>query len=233
MTERVAVIPEEPDLPYRLGRHVRHDERSKAHRAITAPVPLKEKFHRRWGPLLNQNPYGACTYFGVLAAAHHRPLYQRGKRYTNTDGFAGYARCTEIDPFTGTFTFPPPGGQDTGSSTLAACQVAVERGLATGYDWGFGLHEALQMVMGGVVLTGTVWKESMFDVPASGVIECRGADVGGHLYDATGYDVDRDLVRILCAWPGWGVKGQQWAWMRGRDWGALLEDQGEAARLRR
>jgi hypothetical protein len=233
MTARVVTIPEESGLPYRLGRSIEHDERSKAFRAVTAPVELRNRLHRRWGPLLDQNGIGACTYFGLLACAHHRPLYRTGVRYTNDDGFDGYGRATEIDPFAGTFTWPPAGGQDTGSSGLAACKVGVERGVITRYDHAFGLDQTLQATVNSTVMVGTVWKESMFDLSTSGIIECRGADVGGHLYALTGIDVDRELVRIHCAWLRWGVKGQQWAWMRWRDLGPLLEDRGDAQVPRR
>lgn len=228
MTARQIYIPEAPDLPYRLGRSVEHDERSKAFRAVTAPVPLRNRMHRRWGPLLDQGTVGACTYFGLLNALHRRPLYRPKQRYTNAEGLSGYSRATEIDPFPGTWQ-----PDDTGSSGLAACKVAQERGLISSYDHAFGLQQTLQALVDSPVMVGTVWLESMFDVPASGIIECRGAEVGGHLYVLSGIDVDYELVRIDCAWRRWGVGGQQWAWLRWADLGRLLEQWGESTVPRR
>ncbi len=57
--------------------------------------------------------------------------------------------------------------------------------------------------------------------------------MGGHLYVLSGIDVDRELVRIDCAWERWGVKGQQWAWMRWANLGERLEQWGEATVPRR
>lgn len=234
MSNRHIVIPEQSNLPHRLGRHVEHDEQSRAFRATAGVIPPpRSVLHRRWGPLLDQDGAGACTYFGVLNALHHVPLYRRGERHTNDEGFEGYGRATEIDEFDGTWRSTSPHGEDTGSSGLAAAKVAKEKGLISRYEWNFSLEETLAAVNSNVVLIGSGWTESMFDVPPSGVIEVTGADIGGHEYAITGSDVRRRLVRIHCAWRLWGVNGQQWAWMRWDDLGGRLEDYGDSLVLRR
>lgn len=230
MAERAYQLPEEHGLPYRLGRAVDHDERSKRFVAPRATT-LRSVKHRYWlSRPLDQNGIGACTGFAGTAMLAHVPLYKTGtlSTLTNDLGFGLYSRATEIDPFTGTWR-----PDDTGSSGLAVCKALRERGLIVGYDWAFGLDQALGALSLVPLMVGTYWSESMFWVDAHGLMRVSGAVVGGHEWVVDGLDLSTKRVRGLCCWGRWGYDGLGHFWLSIDDFAHLLAQQGDAAVLRR
>lgn len=219
MTEpsvRAYPLPEAPDLPFRLGRGVQHDERSRAF-AFTAPERLELRdvaWRRRVGPYdqgadvmfggILYHGLGSCTFNGLAGALstlphHHR--FRSQQRITE-----GYAAATAIDPFPG--TFPP---DDTGSSGLAVAKVALSRGWISRYDWAFSFDAVLQSLMLYPGITGTVWRSQMFHPDPDGRVRIGGSDAGGHEYEVYGVDVQNRRLWCWQSWgTDWGIGGRFW-----------------------
>lgn len=217
-------IIEEQRVPGRpLGRHVEHDPESRAYGIVTAPVPLQRVVHRRHGSIFNQGSLGSCTGNAICGAVNTEPVWAKGRRcLREADAIATYGLATTLDNIGG--SYPP---DDTGSSGLAACKAALQRGYITAYRHAFSLGDALQALQHGPVITGTDWYEG-FDAPdAHGVVAIAGQVRGGHEYCAVGYDPATDLVMFDNSWGrGWGLKGT--FFYTSKTWGVLLAAQGDA-----
>ena len=230
MTEPlVRPIPERPDNPYRLGRAVHHDPRSRAY-AFTPPagVTLRTVHWDRAVPIFDQGQLGSCTgnaAAGWLATANTlRPglTAAQGVPVDEDYAVALYARATQIDPYDG--TWPP---QDSGSDGLSVTKVLKERGLVDTYQHAFTVDAALAALMSGPVLVGTSWHQGMFTPDAAGVVTATGPVVGGHEYLLVGYDADAHLVTFANSWgTAWGVGG--YGRMTVATLTALLADDGDA-----
>ena len=224
-----AVIPEQPGLPYRLGRHRHHDPRSRAY-AYTPPtsVVLKTVHWERAVPIFDQGNLGSCTgnaAAGWLAtSSSQRPglATVAGVPVDEDYAIALYARATQIDPFDG--TYPP---DDSGSDGLSVTKVLKERGLVDTYQHAFTVDAALAALMSTPVLVGTSWHNGMFTPDAAGVVSATGPVVGGHEYLLVGYDADAHLVTFANSWgTSWGVGG--YGRMTVATLTALLADDGDA-----
>lgn len=219
MAERTEQLAQ---LDPRLGRHVRHDERNKQYRAVTAPRPLQSVRHRRRGRSLNQGQIGACTFFALCHALKCEPLW-RGSRHRPalSHGFAvhGYQLATTLDPFPG--VFPP---DDTGSSGQAACQAGIQLGALIRYDWAFGAGEGRQAIMDQPVMQGTVWTETMFHPDRDGRVHPTGAEMGGHEYTRIGMDVERRRSWYWQTWGKWGLDDSGLFYMTWDDEDPLIEE---------
>lgn len=214
-----APIPEQPGLPYRLGRHLNHDPRSRGFPAPAART-IRDVAWRTYGPRLDQGQLGSCTGNALVGALMTRPNYRSTRRLTEADAVRAYTRATVIDPFEG--AYPPT---DTGSDGLSVCKAGVEFGWLVGYDHAFGLSHLLDALMSGAVMVGTVWHEGMFSPDGRGRLTVTGDIVGGHEYVITGRS--GHWLRILNSWGlPWGDRG--YAYIRDTALGDLLEQQGDA-----
>lgn len=222
-------LPEPTDavLPHRLGRHVAHDERSRAYALSDLGGPFtvdrstwKDKKVRIYDPVPKPNQtVGNCTACAKamqLNTAHNRKV---GVRLDMDWAMNLYHLETTIDPFPG--TYPP---DDTGSNGLAAAKAAKQLGIGGTYRWIFGgADEVVQAVMAGwSVAVGTRWDHNMFTPDSSGVIHPGGGEAGGHEWIVRRYWKSRDLAGVDCWWGGWS------AWIKRSDLQDLLDDQGDA-----
>lgn len=234
MAERRWVIPEHVVDGHRLGRHVNHDERSKAFRAPQAAT-LRTVRHTHYGPLLDQDGVGACTGFTGADWLNTAPAHRPRQPYrTNADGFDFYSAASHIDPFPGAWDPPLPGtGEDTGSDGLSVCKVLQSRGLIGGYDHAFGLDEALAALVLSPVMVGVNWHEDMdHPDPRTGIVSIGGDVRGGHEFELLALNVRDRLVTGLNHWGNWGVRG--YFRLRWDDLGELLEnEQGDVTVPRR
>jgi len=212
-----------------LGAHINHDDRSKNFPARLASGPLKLKTHRHYGKPLNQGNIGACVGFtgaDYLNCKPHRPVGRR--LFTNQDGFTFYSETSKIDPFDGTWFYPPPPGtgNDTGTDALSLCKVLKALGLIGSYSWCFGLEDTLQALMLAPVMVGINWYEG-FDVPdPKGRVKISGNFRGRHEVSLVGLDPKLKLVKALNHWGNWGLNG--YFYLSFDDLGVLLESQGDA-----
>ena len=211
---------------YGLGRHLApaHDPRSRAFPAATAA--LRTVVHQHEGPVLDQGSVGSCTGNATAQALNTAPLLPPGRRLlAEADAIGIYSWATHHDPFPG--VYPPT---DTGSDGLNVAKAAKHLGLISTYRHAFGLQHALGALVLAPLIIGVAWHQSMFTVPASGVLSCTGPVVGGHEVALIGLDVEAETVMILNSWgAGWGDQGT--ARLRWADLGSLLAQQGDATVL--
>lgn len=221
--ERVTkVIPETPGAG-RLGRHVDHDPRSRRFPVTADPLtPMKRVLWVRTGAPLNQGQLGSCTGNAIVGVLNTAPFRKKGaKLLTEKDAVSIYEAATIIDGVPG--QYPP---DDTGSSGLAVCKVALSRGLIASYTHAFSTGQALAALQHGSVITGVNWYEG-FDTPdANGFVQISGNVRGGHEFEVIGYDPATDLVTAENSWgAGWGVKGR--FCFTSKTWAQLLFEQGD------
>lgn len=227
MTERLRLLDEHPGAGGRLGRHVHHDEQSKAFplRAVTPTAPLIHRLWYRYLPVLDQGDVGACTGYAAAGMVGSKPVWPLVPRSTrpSCDGLRIYELDTTLDDVPG--AYPP---DDTGSTGLAAMKACQQLGLITSYRWGFGIDDVLQALSSkGAVCLGTNWYEG-FDRPSSsGVVRIAGSVRGGHEYEAVGIDPKARTIRCVNSWgPTWGDHGR--FTLRWDDLDRLLAEQGDA-----
>lgn len=212
-----------------LGRHVEHDERSRAHavEAMAAEAIKSTAWHRRGGPF-NQLKLGSCTgnaAAGVVNTAPFQP--NEPKLLGEADAVSIYEDATALDNIPG--HYPPT---DTGSSGLAVCKVLKGRGLISSYSHAFSIHAAVSALMAGPVITGIPWYEG-FDTPdADGLVHIAGEVRGGHEIEVpefvmghTGSYLDGLVVPYNSWGLHWGLHGTFKVTVR--DWATLLEQQGD------
>lgn len=208
-------------LPYALGRHVEHDERSRAFPAMVAAVKPKTVLWNISVPALDQGQLGSCT-GNALAQWLNTDYAAMRKPRTETDAVAFYSLATRLDSFPG--HYPPT---DTGSSGLAVCKAGVRLGLLSGYRHAFGFQAMLMALQHSPVIVGTTWTRDMFTPDRRhGVIRNTGEIVGGHEYLVLGADVERGMIHIRNSWgPSWGIRGD--ALIPFSSFMLLLADQGD------
>jgi hypothetical protein len=213
----------------RLGRHIWHDDRSKAYRAPLASE-VRSVRHQRHIPILDQGQLGSCTGNAMVGGLGCTPVWEPMRRFPTPPDLDQrlavdiYGDATLLDGVPG--AWPP---EDTGSSGLAVCKAAKARGLIGGYQWAFGLEETLRAACLSPVLLGATWYSS-FDCPSDdGEVWIHRAAFprGGHEVLITEVDAARERVWIDNSWgPEWGVDGR--AWMSWETLGLLLDDRGDA-----
>lgn len=204
---------------HRLGRHIDHDERSRAYVAEQASKIISVK-HQAHGLPLNQGNVGMCTATALVGALNSDPDYKGHTRdIHDARNLYGRETADEGEPW-------PP--NDPGGTGLAVCKAAKELGWIRSYTHAFGLDQALKALVKRPVITGINWYSS-FDTPAaSGLVRiAKGAIIrGGHEIVADEIDT---LHRIIWFWNSWGpdygLKGR--FAMTWNTWDRLLKEQGD------
>lgn len=207
----------------RLGRHVEHDERSRAYPATDTAPPATAVLWVRHGKPFNQGQLGSCTGNATAGLLNTDPFRaaRKGRLLTEKDAVTIYELATTLDSIAG--EYPPT---DTGSSGLAVCKAAKQLGYISGYKHAFSLAAALAALKTGPVITGVPWYEG-FDTPdANGVVEISGQVRGGHEFEILGYDPATDLVTAENSWgSSYGIVGR--FFFTSKTWGELLARQGD------
>ena len=200
------LLPETRNPAKRLGRHVEHDPRSRAHVHALAPnSALQSQLWTFYGPPLNQGDVGSCTGNALAGALNCTPFVAGGKLLEEADALSLYELATRLDNIPG--TYPP---DDTGSSGLAVCKAAEKRGLISGYRHAFSAATALHWLSSiGPVIIGIEWFEG-FDTPQGPDEELviSGSVRGGHELCIHGIDVEKRIIMGTNSWgAAWGNGG--------------------------
>jgi hypothetical protein len=214
------------DQPGALGRHIEHDERSRAFAAPALAEPRTVLWERHSRPF-DQGSYGACTGFAAAGALCTTPLHRPGEVWRARHAFRLYGAATRLDSFPGTWT-----PDDTGSSGLAVAKAAHNAGYITRYTHVFGIEHAKRTIADGPFITGTWWYSSFNRPGSDGQVKLdRGSVVeGGHEYEVVGYDAAEDVWRFANSWsPAWGDRG--YFTMAGALYADLLANDGDATVL--
>jgi hypothetical protein len=206
----------------RLGRHVVHDERSRAFAAARAPK-IESVKHNASGLPLDQGSIGSCTANALCGALDSAPNFAGGSPLNESEAVKVYELETKLegDPY-------PP--NDPGGSGLMVCKAAKQMGLISSYRHAFGIQHALEALVLRPVITGINWYDS-FDSPdpQSGLVAIApGAKVrGGHEIVADEIDAPNKLVWFWNSWgPSWGIGGR--FCMSFDTWNQLLQEHGDA-----
>lgn len=222
VVQRIHRINEQPVTGKRLGRHVRHDPRSRKFAVTPQPLDtLKSVRHTRHVPVFDQGDVGSCTGNACAGALSTAPFRHKFSEHTAVEI---YSAAETID---GDGPYPP---NDNGSSGLSVAQVARSKGWISRYDHCFDLPSVLTALQTGPVLLGVSWLTG-FDTPTkTGQMRVTGTVRGGHEICADEIDVANKRVWITNSWgPSWAVGGR--AWWTWDDLAKILADSGDATVL--
>jgi hypothetical protein len=202
-SEHVRFVPLAEDVVEgkRLGRHVVHDQRSRAFEAQLAEK-IVSAVHQAAGLPLNQAKVGSCTAEAETGAGNAQPNLPAGAApRTQADAYALYHEETVLE----NEPWPP---NDPGGSGLMVCKAAKKMGLLKSYRHAFGIDQALRATVLRPTLWGVPWYDS-FDSPnAEGIVSLpKGAKIrGGHEICALRVIAEHELVGFAQSWgPGYGV----------------------------
>lgn len=219
-----------------LGRHIHLDSRSKDYAVQPDGTPVVSIRHPQFIGVLDQGDIGACTGNAACSCAYHSPFFGQGQTNwsyaPDEDGArAWYHDNTQNDDYSGTWE-----PDDTGSDGLTSSKMAVRAGIASGYQAALDLDSSLQQLMKVPGVTGIPWRQSMFNPPASGLLN---VDMSSDL--AGGHELCVDEVvaaddplngtgEILVGGPNswgrsWGADGR-W-YLKASDWWKLRQQQGD------
>lgn len=242
----IRLIPEQPDAPHRLGRHVHHDPRSLAyaHGVLPSSAIKSVRWTRRVG-IFDQGNLGSCTgnaAAGLVGtdsagrqgatsvtitadqAAKTKGVFKAGT-YAVDEAFAVlcYELNTRLDTYSGTYK-----PTDTGSDGLAGAKTLQALGLADTYTHGFSIDALGSALQAGPVMIGVQWMNSMFDTDADGrIVVTRTSGVaGGHELCMDEIDVENGRYWVSNSWAeSWGVGGRGYFTKADMVW--LLSQQGD------
>jgi len=204
----------------KFGRFVQFDERSRNFSiGKLLPYPIQKRSYT-WNSytVLDQGYEGSCTGHAVAHEAAARPKVI--KNITHEIAFDIYRRAQKIDEW--------PGEDYEGSSVLAAIKIGKENGWYGEYRWAFSEDDlALAIGYKGPAVLGINWYDGMCTPDSDGIIKATGDLYGGHAILCNGYNVKKQLYRLLNSWgPDWGIKGS--CFISVSDMKRLLREQGEA-----
>jgi hypothetical protein len=210
-----------PELPSkhggRLGRHVEHDERSRAYAVAPHPAPKTVRWHRHVHPF-DQGDLGSCTGNAMAGALSTRPFPHR---FAEATAVTLYKAATHLDDVPG--AWPP---DDTGSTGLAVAKAAVARGWIRSYLHCFSLDDVLSALQDGPCIAGTNWYSGMDTPDADGLAHVTGTVRGGHEYELVGVDMERQRILAVNSWGmSWGRSG--YFDIGFADFARLLAEQGD------
>lgn len=201
-------LPEKPEIPHRLGRHVEHDERSRMF-AFSRPVPPPLLDHTViWessAPILEQGNLGSCTgnaaaqlintdLFLPVRRAKHRPAW-----LNEHDAVHLYSKATVLDNISGHYR-----PDDTGSSGIGVAKSLKFYNYIDHYEHCFTWEQFLAGIVTQPVLFGTLWTDQMFVPDAKGVVSVGTISdatvAGGHEYLCRGINFEKSVCLFRNSW---------------------------------
>lgn len=219
-----------------LGRHARHDPRSRAYVAHAPAVKPRTTYWPSSAPTLDQGQVGACVGNAMadwLNTDYGRYSGRRGQLpyLTEVDALRLYSDATHLDGQPG--SYPPT---DTGSDGNSVAKAARAEGLITSWRHSLGgITQLIQVLQVTPVIAGTNWTDGMEDPTADGRVRPTGPVEGGHEYLIAGVDITLRRIWIRNSWgDSWGVPapwpdatGRGYAWIGWADYDRLLAAQGD------
>jgi hypothetical protein len=218
------LLPEAEDNPYRLGRNVAHDSRSRSFAFSEPSIGIATRSWKRLVPIYDQGAIGSCTLNAALGCISTKPFNRHFRSQRVIQKY--YSETTRIDPFEG--SWPP---DDTGSDGNSAAKTLRNHKLITEWRHCFSFNDVLAALQTGPIITGTAWYQGMF-VTHGELAEVfpTGRIVGGHEYILCGVDVEQQFVRAANSWStNWGDRG--YFTISFDNYRELLADDGDATVL--
>lgn len=217
---------ENPDAPYRLGRHQVHDALTPELAAVVDMLePIHDVDHTETQPVWDQGRIGSCTMHAAYGTLVCAPFAQPGARYDEPTIVDGYRMETRLDDSQIPGHYEP---DDTGSTGPWSMTVLRKLGLIRTWHHCRTLHAALRLLNHGPISVGVPWYQSMFTPDADHTIHLDTSSglAGGHQVCIVANDTRRRRVKIRNSWgAGWGDQGH--AWISWDDLDALLRDGGD------
>lgn len=221
------IIPVIDGVPHPLGRHVEHDEASRAFAFPASAAPSKPVLWPHHGPVLDQGSLGSCCGNAMEQCLATGPLFRVGFTPTEKQALSIYELATRLDGVPG--QYPPT---DTGSSGLGVAKAAKSLGLIRSYQHVFGITHAMQTIASTPFIVGTEWYEGMFNPDFNGFLNLTGQVAGGHEYLCLGFDGVATWTFLNSWGPTWGRADKAVALgglfhLRHSDFATLLSNQGD------
>lgn len=209
-----------------LGRHYKHDRRSKSYAITPAARAPKSARHHRHCQAFVQGNINCCTGTALAGVLMTDPFWTHGRRFTEADAIWLYSKATHLDNIRG--TYPPT---DAGSSGLAVCKAAKQSGWITRYEHAFGWDQLLHGLSQRPGILGINWYTSFYWPAATG--ECsfqpRARVSGGHEVQMFRLDVERQRVWCYQSWgPAWGGRNDGTFWFSFATLRRLFAEEGDA-----
>lgn len=193
------------------GRHVLHDNRSKAYDAATLVEHVTARrttYHQRMVPVWGQGDVGACTAFAALGLMGTEPFYRPSWRLAPDRALQFYELETQLDDAQIPGHYPP---DDTGSTGLWSMKALKRLGYITGYRHAFSFATVQKLLQVTPVSFGFPWFNSMFEPDRNGLLTVDQASglAGGHQLVGSGIDFERGLIELTNSWgEHWGRQGK-------------------------
>lgn len=217
---------EQPDAPYRCGRHQVHDELVPELEAqVNLLDPIQDVDHAEFQPAWDQGQIGSCTMHAGYGCVVTEPFGKPGVTYTEDAIVQGYEMETRLDDSQIPGHYPP---DDTGSCGPWSMRVLQKLGLIRSWRHCTTLHTALRLLNHGPISVGIPWYQSMFTPDAENTIHLdeESGIAGGHQVCIVANDTKKRRVKIRNSWgPSWGDQGH--AWISWADLDRLLKAGGD------
>jgi hypothetical protein len=207
-------LPVPTDTPHRLGRHVRHDDRSldfafPVPESFTAPSPITTMWSTS-APVLNQLKTSACT-GNALAQMLDCDLFApvraaKDQHYLSEEAALHfYSVATHISNPESQW-YPP---HDDGSDGLAVAQAAQQLGYVDRYLHCFTWPQVQAALATQPVIFGTIWTKVMFSCASTGFVSpgpiSEATIAGGHELMIRGINYEESFLVLRNSWgSGWG-----------------------------
>lgn len=202
---------EDPDAPYRLGRHQVHDALVPELEAVVDLLePIRDVDHAEYQEVFDQGQIGDCTMNAAYGCLVTAPFGTPGVHVEQSTIVDGYRMETRLDDSQIPGHFEP---DDTGSTGAWSMRVLEKLGLIRTWHHCRTLHAALRLLNHGPISVGVPWYQSMFtpdDQHTIHVDEASGL-AGGHQVCIVACDTKRRRVKIRNSWGlPWGDQGHAW-----------------------
>lgn len=197
-------LPLKGEAGGRLGRHVEHDDRS---RAFAQPEETAELVSVTWtrnSPILNQGGMGSCTGNALAGAVATDSMWRAGSSTVDeTLAVSLYELATRLDYIPG--HMPP---DDTGSTGNAVCKAGRQLKMINSWRHAFNLAQTLSALQRGPAIVGMAWLTGCDTPDANGLINYSGTIRGGHEVLLRGCDTVTRMLFFDNSWgEGWGLAG--------------------------
>lgn len=227
-TVHTSFLAEEEVSGKRLGRHVEHDERSRAFELDTSGLSIAPVRHERAIPVLDQGNLGSCTGNAAVGTLGTHPFFATlpaGHLTLDEPGAVTvYSMGTHLDTIPGTYL-----PDDTGSTGNAVAKALRNLGLVAGYQHTFSTSAALKALSVTPVMIGVNWYEGFDHPDGQGAVKVGGQVRGGHEFVLDEITADGKVGATNSWSTSWGVNGR--FYFSFDDLDRLLGEQGDVTVL--
>jgi hypothetical protein len=223
--------------PQRLGRLHAPDVRDRRfllmeHPAAQSVVKVVDKTWAFFSKPLDQGNTGTCVGHGWKHRLMAAPMVRR--QADKPSAMEIYDAAIKVDEWTDNDNDT---ARQMGTSVRAGAKVLQSMGLLTEYSWITSAEDAARWIggqdergefVGGPIVIGVNWYDSMFETDKEGILQISGAVAGGHCVCLNRYIPKRGLFGGIQNWAlPWGIHGSGHFYIQASDLERLLKEDGE------